>query len=60
MVLLNECLFGISKFFLFILLPPLTPSPSSVPDGRGDPLLEGMAQIMKLKYDKYWGSVVIG
>nr|POE71034.1 zinc finger bed domain-containing protein ricesleeper 1 [Quercus suber] len=26
-------------------------------NGRGDPLLKGMAQRMKLKYDKYWGSV---
>ena len=26
-------------------------------NGRGDPLLKGMAQTMKLKYDKYWGSV---
>nr|XP_023897923.1 zinc finger BED domain-containing protein RICESLEEPER 2-like [Quercus suber] len=26
-------------------------------NSRGDPLLKGMAQIMKLKYDKYWGSV---
>ena len=26
-------------------------------NGRGDLLLKGMAQIMKLKYDKYWGSV---
>ena len=25
--------------------------------GRGDPLLKGMAQRMKLKYDKYWGNV---
>ena len=24
---------------------------------RGDHLLKGMAQRMKLKYDKYWGSV---
>ena len=26
-------------------------------NGRGDHLLKGMAQRMKLKYDKYWGSV---
>ena len=26
-------------------------------NGRGDLLLKGMAQRMKLKYDKYWGSV---
>ena len=25
--------------------------------GRGDPLLKGMAQRMKLKYDKNWGNV---
>ena len=26
-------------------------------NGKGDPLLKGMAQRMKLKYDKYWKSV---
>nr|XP_023920955.1 zinc finger BED domain-containing protein DAYSLEEPER-like [Quercus suber] len=26
-------------------------------NGRGDPLLKGMTQRMKLKYDKYWGTV---
>ena len=26
-------------------------------NGRSDPLLKSMAQRMKLKYDKYWGSV---
>ena len=26
-------------------------------NGKGDPLLKGMAKRMKLKYDKYWESV---
>ena len=26
-------------------------------NGKGDPLLKGMVQRMKLKYDKYWGSI---
>ena len=26
-------------------------------NGMGDPLLQGMAQRMKLKFDKHWGSV---
>ena len=26
-------------------------------NGMGDPLLQGIAQRMKLKYGKYWGSV---
>ena len=42
MVLLNECLFNVSFFFFFwfILLPPLTPSPRSVPEWEYPQLCE--------------------